>query len=388
MNCAKKNNPLLSFITIIGLICLLIKFGLTVTRDNSRQQIILEHADTLRSRNDSRYLIGNVQVRRGLTQINSDRARHDPKNGQITLTGNVVLIEPGRVMNADYVNFNEFNGSFEARENVDLIEADSVRIRCNVALYDDANQIIDLYGNVIIDNYSDGARITGKHCRWYEASNSGIIDQDPVYRLPDDKGTQPDTLVIKSKILQFNRVTNSALFTGNVDLVQNQLHALSDTLNHMPDSNMTVLMGNPVIHHDKDELSGKKVELFYEGQKLIRMYVDGDALVISIPEEDSTLFNYMIGKEMTMTVINDSTRLIQMEGNAQGVVHVWDGEGLYHGVNQSAADKIELTMISDKTESIILKGRSNGIFYPPKDIPDDLGEDNAVLLSRKSKSSP
>lgn len=368
------------------MLLLLINVGYTVPRDNNRQKIILEHADTLRSRDECRFLIGNVQVRRGLTLINSDNAKHDPKNGQITLTGNVVLNEPGRVMKSAYVRFNEFDGSFEARDNVDLVESDSVRIRCNIAQYDDVNQIIDLYGKVIIDNYSDGARITGKHCRWFETTNSGIIDQDPVYKLPDDKG-KPDTLTIKSKILQFNRINNSALFTGNVDLIQNKLHALADTLNHKPDSSMTVLSGNPIIIQEKDELSGKRVELYYEGQKLIRMFVDGDALVISVPEEDSTLFNYMIGKEMNMTVINDSTRLIMMKGDAQGAVHVWDGEGLYHGVNQSAADVIELTLVSDKTESIMLKGRSNGVFYPPKDIPDDIGEDNAILLQYKSRNS-
>ncbi|NQU04461.1 MAG: hypothetical protein HQ568_00100 [Calditrichaeota bacterium] len=387
MSFVKNNNPLLSSIAVIALICLLINVGLSVPHDNSTQQIILEHADTLRSRNNIRYLIGNVQVRRGETLIKSDRARHDPINSKITLTGSVVLTEPGRIMKAERVNFNELNGNFEAYENVDLTEADSVRIRCNIAKYDEANQIIDLIGDVIIDNLSDGARITGHHCRWFESLNGGVIDQEPVYRLPDKTGNPPDTLVIIADKLEFNRLSNSALFMGNVDLVQDKLWAQADTLHHLPDSSMTILSGNPIIRKDSDELTGELIELFYEEQKLKRMNVIGEALVISIPEEDSLLFNYIVGKDMTMTVMNDSTRLILMEGNAQGVVHVWGSDGAYHGVNQSAADTIELTTVSDQTESITLEGRSNGVFYPPQDIPDDLGEDNAVLLRRKARNS-
>jgi len=361
--------------------CFLICFltaGISVSHSEGIERIILEHADTLRTRDGIRQLIGNVQVRRGETVITSDRARHDPRSGQVILTGNVVMTEPGRTIVAKRVNFNEVTGNFEAHDDVDMIQSDSIRIRCSVARYEEETGLVDLFNEVIIDNLSDGSQITGDHGRWYELKNSGLVDQNPVYRLPDEKGDPPDTLVIISEKLFFNREYNTAIFTENVKMMQAEMWATADSLNHLPDSNKTILSGDPVIHLEKDELSGHWIELITEDRQLSKLLVTGEAFAVSIPEEDSLLQNFMSGEKLKMTTLNDSSRHVRVEGNAQGVYHVWDEKGVYQGVNQSVADAIELTIVSDKTTAIALEGRANGVFYPPQDVPDDLKTGSTV----------
>lgn len=371
--------------------CLLIsvlKQGFAVPRSEGGDHIVLEHADTLRTKGGYRQLIGHVRIRRGVMVITSERARHDPNSGQVILTGNVMMEEPGRTIKAKHVSYNELTGNFEAREDVDMTQADSIRIRCKIARYDKETSTVDLFDDVIIDNLSDMARITGDHGRWYELENSGLIDQNPVYRLPDKEGSPPDTLVIVSERLAFDRETSSALFTENVKLVQTELWATADSLHHLPDSNRTILAGDPVIHQGKDELFGNWIELRSEGRQLSNMHVLGEAMAVSIPEEDSLLYNIMTGEKLKMTTLNDSSRLVRVEGDAQGIYHVWDEDGVYHGVNQSVADVIELTIVANKTTSIRLEGRANGVFYPPEYIPDDLRTGETILHSRKKQGSP
>ena len=362
-------------------IFLLNLFFLVAISEGKVERIELEHADTLRSRGNVRELIGHVQIRRGPTLITSKRALYDAKAGRVVFTGDVLLDEPGQKVRAERMTYNELTGDFKASEDVDMLHADSLRIRCNKAHYVELIGTIDLAGDIIIDNLSDGARITGRHGRWNQIEDSGIIDWEPVYMLPDETGNPPDTLVITSEKLIFSRTTRVAVFTGDVDLMQDEIHAVADSLRHMPDSSLTILSGDPVIWRSDDELTGKQIELHYEGRILSEIFVQDDAVALSKPEENDSLRNYLSGITLTMTTI-DSMRVIVVKGDAKGEYHVWDSDTVYQGVNLSAADVIELTLISDKVTSIVLSGRSNGAFYPPDDVPDGVGYHESLATER------
>jgi len=351
------------------------------------ERIELLHADTLRSREHTRQLIGHVKVRRGATLITADHALYDTRSGQVTLMGNVKLKEPDRDVKARRMVYNEFSGNFDASQDVDMYYGDSLRIRSRTASYDEAAGTVDLYGDVIIDNLSDNARITGKHGRWNQLDDNGVIDQQPVYRLPDEKGDPPDTLVIVSRYLFFDRAAGTALFTGAVEMTQGDMRAEADSLNHIPDSSLTILSGNPIIWREDDELTGRRIRLHYEDRILKKVIVEGEASVLSGTKPDDPRRNYLVGKKLTMTTIDDSTRIIFVEGDAQGEYHVWDESDVYQGVNLSAADTIELTVVSEKATSIVLEGRSNGAFYPPEQIPEGVGIREPASSSGRLRSS-
>ncbi|MDP8238150.1 MAG: LptA/OstA family protein [Candidatus Hatepunaea meridiana] len=346
---------------------------MAATYEGNAERIVLEHADTLRSSKGVRHLIGNVRIRKGETVIIADRAKYNPNSGQVNLTGKVVMQEPERRIDANRVSYNELSGDFEAVGDVDIVQGDSLRLRCRIARYYKENETVDLSGNVIIDILSDNSRITGDHGNWNQIDDSAIIDQNPVYKLPDEEGESPDTLAITSDILYFNRDKRTALFTGNVVLTRDDMRAVADSLRHLPDSSLTILSGKPVIWQNDDELTGDLIELQYAGRKLEKMFVIGSAQVLSKPRTDDARRNYVTGEKLELTTINDSTRIIYVEGNAQGEYHIWDENGNYRGVNISASDSIELTIVLDKTTSVILEGRAKGVFYPPEDVPEGVG---------------
>jgi len=337
------------------------------------QRIVLEHADTLRSRGEVRELIGHVRVRRGITQIEADRAFHDTRSGQVKLTGAVKLREPSRRVFARQMDFNELSGNFEASQDVDMYHGDSLRIRCDRARYNEAGETVDLFGRVIIDNLSDKARITGGHGLWNQRNDSGVIDKSPVYRLPDTEGNPPDTLVIVSRNLHFNRAERTALFVGDVVMTRQDMRAEADSLLHLPDSSRTILLGDPIIWREDDELSGRRIELHFKDHDLSKVFVESDAAAVSGAQPGDPRNNYLVGKTLTLTTVDDSSRLIVAKGDAKGEYHAWDEADVYQGVNMSAADRIELLVVNNKATSIVLSGRSNGTFYPPGQAPEDIG---------------
>ncbi|MBT7618571.1 MAG: hypothetical protein HN590_14930 [Calditrichaeota bacterium] len=334
------------------------------------KQIILDHADTMRTKGDFRTLIGNVQIRQGNKTLRANHALWDSRSGLVNLSGNVFLVEPDQTITARRISYFENTGNYECDGDVDFVRKDSIRIRCDFARFSELDQLLTLIDSVRIDNYSDGAIITGQRGKWFKETEIAIVEFDPVYKLPGKEKNELDTLVIKSKLITFEKMTNSALFTSDVELEIAEMLAVSDTLFHEPDSERTELTGAPMIWRDQDQLSGKKINLISEDNNIERIIIKGDAVILSEAHEMDERRNRLAGTDMIIKVIDDSSRHVHVQGDAEGEYHVWDEQDVYNGVNLSAADVIELIIEGNKVSEIILEGRTSGAFYPPGMAPE------------------
>jgi len=333
-------------------------------------KIILDNADIMRSVGDVRNLIGNVRIRHRDKVITADRARYNSKSGIIEMNRNVELYEPEQMMTANKVTYYEKTGNYEAIGNTDFTRLDSIRIRCNVAKFHDDEDMLDLVTNVIINNLSDGATITGNRGEWFNLNNSAVITGNPVYMLPYSNNDDEDTLIINSNQITFYQSSNLALFTGEVTLQLGELLAESDSLMHMPDSSITILSGSPIIWRDTDKLSGGKILLYFVEKELNRIEVIGDGSILSEAHPEKGIFNILTGETLNISIINDSTRFVQAAGDAVGDYHIWDENDVYQGENVSTANSIDILMEGNKASSISLLGHTSGTFYPPKFVPE------------------
>lgn len=338
------------------------------------ERITLEYADTLRSRGNVRELIGNVKVNRGDRRITADRALYDTDAGVIRLTGKVKLTEPSRRVRADRMRYDENSGNFEAQGAVDVAVGDSLRIRCYTAYYTDKTSILELENNLIIDMFSDSSQITGGWGLFNLKDSSGVIEGSPVYRLLIKDDVKRDTLIIKSRKLEFSRRDNSALFTDDVELSRRDLLALADTLYHQPDSNRTQMRGAPLLWRGEDELSGKQIDILYKGQAVRNLTITGDAIALSPARAGDYRKNRLRGRKLVFDVIDDSSHAVHCEGDAVGRYFVWDEKDVYQGVNLAAADVIDIAITGKKTTLIDIVGKANGAFYPPGFEPPDVIE--------------
>ncbi len=334
-----------------------------------KQKIVLEHADTLRSEGSVRNLIGDVVIIRGTQILRADAGRYDAVAGTVNLAGKVTLQEELQTLAAQFINVDDHTGNYEAIGDVDYVRQDSLHIQCWSAFYTELFKRLDLYNDVVITSFSDGTVITGSSGRWEETIQTAHIEGDPVYKRPQTNSDKPDTLTILSKKIIYNQQLNSALFIGDVNLLYGDLKAISDSLFHHPDSNITKLSGTPIIWHRSDQLSGDHIDITYENDDLKTIVVKGNGLVYTEAREGDLRRNRLEGNQLFITIINDSTRHVRAVGNAEAEYHVWDEQGVYQGVNLSAGDAIELTFAGKQVDQIRLIGGINGAFYPPRFTP-------------------
>jgi len=340
-------------------------------KKKSNSKIILDHADVMRSNGNVKNLIGHVRIRHGIKVITADRARYDSQTGIIELNGKVELFEPDQRMIANKITYFENTGNYEAVGNTDFTRPDSIRIRCNIAKYYEIDDMLDMNINVIIDNLSDGATITGNRGKWYNQRETAVITGKPVYTLPFSNNDDEDTLVINSREITLYNARNSALFSGDVTLQLGELIAVSDSLMHQPDSSLTILSGAPVIWRETDKLSGEIVYLYFEDKELNRIVVQGEGVILSEAHLDQDIYNRLSGDNLDISIINDSTRFVQANGDARGEYHIWDEKDVYQGENVSTANTIDILLQGNKARSIDLLGSTSGTFYPPKFVPVD-----------------
>lgn len=339
------------------------------------QKVTLHHADTLHTTTRGRELIGHVKVSRGLTVINSERALQSALTGEITLTGGVHLADPDHIVDADVVTYSERTGDFVATGSVELQIADSLLVNCDRAHYTDKSQTAELFDEVRIEVTRDHSVVTGGYGKFIATDSSGVIEDSVMYRLPDlvdSLHLNPDTLVVTSNQLSFSRRDHSALFTGEVHLSRGDVLAVADSLYHWPDSSKTRLEGSPIIWRGSDELSGRQIQMLYNGRTLRSIVVEGDAMALSRVSTSDDRRNRLEGSTLTVTTPNDSTREVVSEGKAVGWYFVLDASKVYQGVNVIAADRIQLLIVNDKTNAINSEGKTSGAFYPPGAEPPEV----------------
>ncbi len=343
-------------------------------------KIVLDHADTLRSKGGIRELIGHVKVTRGGTTIRAENALYTPDLGQISLTGSVYLTDPERTMRAERVEYDERTGNFDAQGGIDMTVRDSVRIRCRSAHFTDFNRTAELFDDVIIDIFRDTSRITGDYGQFRTTDSSGWVEGSSKYVRPERGESSNDTLLITSDRLAFSRKDNSATFTGDVKLTRGEILAVSDSLFYMPDSNNTRLSGAPLIWRGSDELTGDLIDLKYKDRELKVIDVFGNGIALSPAYEGDKRRNRLAGKKLTLEILNDSSRVVLATGDAQGWYFVFDSKKGYQGVNVAGADLIRLDIYGKKTTNILLEGQTSGAFYPPGQEPPQVNDIDAKKM--------
>jgi lipopolysaccharide export system protein LptA len=344
------------------------------------EKIILNHADTLRSRGSSRELIGHVKVTRLGTTITSQTAVYSPDAGRIVLTGSVKLVDSLRSMTAERIEYDERSGDYIAGGGVVIVARDSVEINCRSLRYRDETGIAELFDDLVFHIFEDSSSITGHYGSFKSADSSGFVEGGVVYMLPDaevDSSTgKRDTTIITSERLNFSRSQNYAIFSGDVKMTRGELLAVSDSLYHYPNQSMTRLAGAPLIWRDDDELSGKVIQVFYEGRKLKRILAQGDGMALSKAHEDDKRKNRLAGETLELSILELDKRTVSATGDALGWYFVFDPKKGYQGVNIAAANIIRLNLEGNKTTDIMLEGKTSGTFYPPgMEPPEVTGDD-------------
>jgi len=349
-----------------------------------------------------RDFVGNVHFVQpseggGRVQLWCDRAQQYTKQGRIELTGNVKIVQDsvtlrgregtyfsksrnammlaGVTLERDDMTLTALQGYYDANARRakfygEVVVVDSVSTtRCDSLTYFDEGDRSIAVGRVSIVSPKERVTVFGDSLAHYGDIDYTIIPKNPRMVHADSVSQdQIDTLVVVGRIMESYRDTSVRyIVKDSVLLARNGLSARSGYASYWPAEGLAVLLQNPVVWYEENQITGDSVAIAMENQRLRRVYVAGKAMAVSRPDTAlAERFDQLTGRELTLFFGGENLERIEAVRNAISLYYLFDGL-TPNGVNRSSGDRIIVEFTDGLVDEITVHGGVEGT-YRPEDL--------------------
>jgi lipopolysaccharide export system protein LptA len=252
----------------------------------------------------------------------------------------------------------------------EVVVVDSVSTtRCDSLTYFDEGDRSIAVGRVSIVSPGDRVTVFGDSLAHYGDIDYTIIPKNPRMVHADSiSWNRIDTLVVVGKVMESYRDTSVRyIVKDSVLLARNELSARSGYASYWPAEGLAVLLKNPVVWYDENQITGDSIAISMENQRLRRVYVAGKAMAVSRPDSArSERFDQLTGRELTLFFGGEDLERIEAMRNAISLYYLYDGTAP-NGVNRSSGDKIIVQFADGEVNEITVHGGVEGT-YRPEDL--------------------
>lgn len=305
----------------------------------------------------------NVKIVQDSMTMWCNRARHRRNQGILELYGDVLMIDPQRSLNADEVFYYERPQRSVARGNV-VIERDSVVLTCEQAQYDEINDHATFDRNVLMRDVARDVVLNGASGSYYSERQFARVPEEPVLVRLDSAGVEEARIV--GLYMEYDALNGVAEARDSVRISWKQVLGFGDKLFFYPDSSRALLVGDPRVLHDRDEVLGDSVWLYMNEDALDSAVVIGNA--VAYTPSDSlgiTPRSSLRGKRIVLDFEAGEVKRMISRGQAIGIYHVYQ-EGRDQGSNRVSGDVVVLTIRQGSLHQVDVTGGTEGTFYPPQ----------------------
>ena len=255
-----------------------------------------------------RKAVGDVLFRRGGMDMSSDEAEFLPNLNWIKFKGNVIISGENRNLTAPQVIYKTNEDLIIATGRVVLLNKNSTLIADSVYFYrtkkvsigmgnarivdgnteifadniryDEIRQSSEANGNALFNNLQDKTQLRSKKINYLFDLDSLFASGDPVLTKIDT--TSEDTLYIRSLKMSGNTATSVYYAQDSVKIDRLQLHAESRRAEYNAAAEIITLNEEPFVLQSNEKLTGSKILMLLDEQKVTQIYVPENANAESI----------------------------------------------------------------------------------------------------------
>jgi lipopolysaccharide export system protein LptA len=250
----------------------------------------------------------------------------------------------------------------------------------NAKFVDSANNVTTIGGLLLVNKFENSFLATRKPVMIiYRGNDSTYIAADTLFSGLRKNDTSTNTTVISKdtvngiKTVDIKTPKDSIrYFLGfnHVRIFNDSLQAVCDSLYYSTEDSVFRMYREPVAWNGKSQLTGDTMYLFTEQQKLKRMYVFENGMMIN--ESAGSLYNQMAGRTINGYFIDGNIDYVRVKGSpAESVFYPQDEDSAYIGMNRSSGDVIDIYFLNKEVTKVIFVNDVNGTLFPLKQIPDD-----------------
>ncbi len=300
-------------------------------------------------------LIGNVKFKHGDIELESERAVWYRTAGQVVFIDDVRIEDPDQILWADRVTYSRSSRKIVADGKVRLLSK------------------------------KEDAAISGGHGEYDRTTKFVLFSQSPTLVLKPDRGDSSVTVV--GQIMEYYIDQKKGIARKDVSVTKATMKAECDSAILLTDENKIILEGSPEAEKERDRLSGERMDIYLEDEKVKRIEVFGNARASHLEMSDSLnevtsdesadegegKESFLSGKEMVFWLEEEELREVKASGNAGSIYYPSQkgrsgtAEGVSGDKNEASGDTINLFLSHDRIQRVLIKGGAMGTYSFPSE---------------------
>jgi lipopolysaccharide export system protein LptA len=269
------------------------------------------------------------------------------------LTKNAVIYSGTTILHADSVHYDKKKETGDAFSNVKVI---------------DNEQKVILNGERSYSNQKTGLTwITGRTLmEKFSEKDTLYASADTIWSYEKKIPLKKDSLVSAKKDSVKYRDSTVIRAYHHVKIFKRDMQAVADSMFYSSYDSVLTLNYLPVLWFRQSQLSGKKIWIYFAGNKVSRINIPEN--IFMAEKADSLHFTQMKGKELWAYFKNDTLQKIEITGNVKGVYYLQNDKKKLQGANVIESALVKMLNKGGKIDRVTFVKAPKGKVIPMKDV--------------------
>ncbi len=292
----------------------------------------------------------NVKLVDSLTTMTSDNLIYYQKEDRAFATGNVKVTDETSVIFSDTLDHNRKTGYSIADGNVRIINPE--------------NHTTVFSGHLENDSQKKYSFIN---------ENPVLLQIDTTYNTENDSSDieRIDTLIIDAKVMEaFRDSTKLFKAIDSVKILRAEFSSVNDITLLYRDSDIIVTYklkkdssAQPVLWYDNSQLTGDSVTIYLEDNKIHKLDVDENSLMLSQNADYKERFDQTSSDSIRMFFRGNNIDRSEFFGNVYSYYFMFDNEKP-NGLTKSTSNSATIFFKDNEVDEVKLFGSPNSEYYP------------------------
>lgn len=249
-----------------------------------------------------------------------------------------------------------------------MLFSDNKKLYADSLFYDELKKTGYAYQNIRLLDSSQTLIIKGNYGEYNMISEKNMITRHPeMIKIRKNKDTlflSCDTIISEKKENYYN-----IRCLHNAKLFNTQLQGLAQTIVYLQKDSIIHFISQPRFWFDKNQCTSKTAKLFLNDNGLNKIILDTNVIIV---QEADTIYhnkyNQISSRKMEIFFQNDSIKNIYADGNAQIIYFIKNQDKKWTGINKTKCGNIRVDFIKNDLYKIVLINHPESEIIPIKKI--------------------
>ncbi len=251
-----------------------------------------------------------------------------------------------------------------------VIETDAYRVKGDDMVYNKAENLYKVIGNVYMLSKKDSVEITGQEAYYDKSRGYTKIWGSPVMK----KIMEVDTFYLSADTLiavdnkQENE--NKMLAFHDVKIWKSDLQGIADSMAYNMNDSLIYLYDDPLLWAQRNQIEADSISLKLGKGSLDKMFLQRNAFIIM--EDTVGNFNQIKGREMVAHFKGKSIEEVDVNGNSESLYFALKQDNSLQGLNRILCSNMKIFFEGTQPSEVRFYVKPEATFYPPHEITDEL----------------